>query len=222
MKFVSLLIASLALAGCNATMPASQSNIQISTADDPTRKCFAALDDAPDLQMLLPKVGSVSTVAAVTIDHMARPDKATEDDKTAIKLWAAARNKCIDVGKQFRQMYQPAMYNGLPESANEEFVIAMARLYSGEWTYGQFSTHRKQLAVKYDGLWNNARQQEGQARAAAQQQRAAEQAQMNADFTNAMMLMQAAQPRPVAPQLMNPAISCSSRNVGGTVYTDCR
>lgn len=221
MKIAALLIAMAALAGCNATMPTSQSNIRVTTDDDPSRKCFTALDSKPELQVLRPKLGSIVAASGVTLEHLARQDKATDEDKAAIKVWADERNKCIDAGKQFRQMYQPAMYNGLPETSNEEFIIALSKLYSGEWNYGQFSSHRKQLSVKYANLWENARQQEGQAQTAERNRRAAEQAQASADFANAMMLMQAAQPRPVAP-LIAPSVSCSSRNVNGTVYTDCR
>ena len=220
-KKLLVIAAAVVLGGCNATMPTAQSNIRITTDDDPSRKCFAALANKPELQVLQPKVGSIAAAAGVGLEHMARQDKATDDDKAAIKVWADERNKCIESGKQFRQMYQPVMYNGLPESSNAEFIIAMSKLYSGEWTYGQFSSHRKQLSVKYDGLWQAARQQEGQANQASQSRRAAEQAQANADFANAMLLMQAAQPRPSAP-ILAPSISCSSRAAGGTVFTDCR
>lgn len=220
-KKLLVVAAAIALAGCNATMPTAQSNVRFTTDDDPSRICFAALANKPELQVLQPKLGSIAAASGVTLEHMARQDKATDDDKAAIKMWADERNKCIDSGKQFRQMYQPTMYNGLPESSNAEFIIALSKLYSGEWTYGQFSTHRKQLSVKYDGLWQAARQQEGQANQAAQSRRAAEQAQASADFANAMLLMQAAQPRPPAP-ILTPSISCSSRTAGGTVYTECR
>jgi len=215
-------LAALALVGCNATMPSSQSNIRITTEDDPSRKCFAALGSKSELQVLVPKLGSVVSASGVTLEHLARQDKATEEEKAAIRLWADERNKCIDAGRQFRHMYQPAMYNGLPENSNEEFIVALAKLYSGEWTYGQFSSHRKQLSVKYESLWSAARQQEGRENQAAENRRAAERAQAAADFTNAMILLQAAQPRPAPAPIIQPQISCTSQNLSGTVYTNCR
>jgi hypothetical protein len=44
--------------------------------------------------------------------------------------------------------------------------------------------------------------------------------QSAAQTATGLMLLQASQPQPVMP-LMRPPLSCSSRNVMGTIYTDC-
>lgn len=65
---------------------------------------------------------------------------------------------------------------------------------------------------------------ERQQRADAMQRQAemAQREQSNRDIANGLLLLQMARPQPTPNPLMAPPISCSSRNVGGTVYTDCR
>lgn len=205
------------LAGCQATAPQQP---QKTAADDPTMHCFAALGHHTQLRPLEVKVGGVADIKKVTLEHLSRSDTATTEDKPALSLWASERNRCVEKGAEFRKANQPFMYSGLVDSQNEEFVILLSKLYSGAITYGQFNTLRKELAAKNNERWRQALLSEKQAQSAQQQTRAAERAQSAAEFSNAMMLMQAAQPKPMPMQ--NFSTHCESRNMGGAIHTNCR
>lgn len=220
MKSILLLAAFLALVGCEATMPQQPTK---TTADDPSRKCLNSLGDDPQLAVLHSKVGKPNEITSTTLEMLSNKDRVADGaEKKAVQYWAFTRNACIEAGKRFREIYQPVMYTGLVESQNEAFVVLLSKLYSGEYTYGEFNVARKQVAAKFSDAYRAAQVQEQQSIRSNQQARAAQQAQASADFTNAMMLLQAAQPRPAPAPILTPSISCSSRNVGGTVYTDCR
>jgi hypothetical protein len=210
----------LALVGCEATMPQQPAK---TTADDPSRKCFASLGDDPQLAVLHSKVGKPNDITSTTLDMLSSKERVAEGpEKKAVQYWAFTRNACVDAGKRFREIYQPVMYTGLVESQNEAFVVLLSKLYSGEYTYGEFNVARKQIAAKFADAYRAAQVQEQQAIRSNQQARAAQQAQESADFTNAMILLQAAQPRPAPAPIIQPSISCTSQNLSGTVYTNCR
>jgi hypothetical protein len=215
-----LALAVFVLVGCEATMPQQPAK---TTADDPSRKCFNSLGDDPQLAVLHSKVGKPNEITSTTLEMLSNKERAAEGaEKKAVQYWAFTRNACVEAGKRFREIYQPVMYTGLVESQNEAFVVLLSKLYSGEYTYGEFNVARKQVAARFADAYRVAQVQEQQSIRSNQQARAAQQAQASADFTNAMMLLQAAQPRPAPAPILPPSISCSSRNVGGTVYTDCR
>lgn len=214
------LLLAAALVGCNGTMPQQPTK---TTADDPSRKCLNSLGDDPQLVVLHSKVGKPNDITSATLEMLASKERVVDGpEKTAVQHWAFTRNACIEAGKRFREIYQPVMYNGLVESQNEAFVILLSKLYSGEYSYGEFNVARKQVAAKFAESYRTAQVQEQQAMRSAQQSQAAQQAQASADFTNAMILLQASQPRPAPAPRLQPSLSCASRNVGGTVYTDCR
>lgn len=220
MRRILLLSAFLALVGCEATMPQQPAK---TTADDPSRKCLNSLGDDPQLAVLHSKVGRPNDITSTTLDMLSSKERVADGaEKKAVQYWAMTRNACIEAGKRFREIYQPVMYSGLVESQNEAFVILLSKLYSGEYTYGEFNVARKQVAAKFADAYRTAQVQEQQAIRSNQQARAAQQAQESADFTNAMILLQAAQPRPAPAPIIQPQISCTSQNLSGTVYTNCR
>ncbi len=199
----------LALTGCNATT--NQAAIT-----DPSTACFAGLASDTRFQPLIPHIGAIDKADQASIDMLTSKAMPTEPERVALKVWAVARNTCMDMGAETRKVHQPPHFQGLMESYNTALVLGIARLYAGEINYGQFVTERQRLASEASRAWAVARTNFNAERRQAQ---AAQQAQAAADMTNAMILLQASQPRP-AP--MAPPVSCASRNVGGTVYTDCR
>lgn len=212
------LVAVIALAGCNSTMPQQQAGPARTSADDPSRKCFSSLGDDPQLRVLHPKVGKPSDHTSTTLDMLSSKDRATEEEKKAIQQWAFLRNACVDAGKRFREIHQPPMYSGLVESQNERFVVELAKLYAGDVTYGEFNSTRKQMAAQNADVYRNALVQEQQANRSAQQLQAARKAQQAAEFNNAMILLQASRPAPLP---VRPPVSCTSRAIGNTLQTDC-
>lgn len=211
MKYAAIaFMACLAMAGCETTK-----RTPVSSVDDPTYSCLNTLAKDEKLAKLAGKIGAVQS-ANITLEALSSQDKASQDDKPILSHWMTARGACVDAGKQFRAQNQPPQFAGLYEAAHEELVILTARLYAGELTYGQFNMARKASTAKYQDLWRDANNKHMQ----AARQDAAVNAQRAAEFNNALLLMQAAQPRP----MQQPAFSthCRSRNVSGTIYTDCQ
>lgn len=214
---VFFLIAVATLAGCQATAPQQPKQ---TAADDPSSSCFVAIGYNTQLRVIEPKIGALNNIKTLTLEQLARSDTATPEDKPLLSLWASERNRCVEAGVEFRRQHQPSMYVGIIERQNEEFTILLSKLYAGQITYGQFNTQRKELAVQSAERWAKARTSEQQTHAANQQALTADRARSAAEFSNALMLMQAAQPRPTqAPPF---SAHCQSRNVSGTIYTNCQ
>lgn len=207
LRLATITLASIILAACQATAPQ-----QKTAADDPSLPCFQSIEHNPNVQVLKPKIGSFLNPEAATLDMRAESSTPTAEEKTAIRAWAELRNTCRSIGVDFRNKYAPPLYTANLDNALSKFMVNLSKLYAGQMNYGQFVNERIMLA-------NEARVKQAQAREQDQQARAAQQAQASAEMSNALMLLQLSQPRPapVAPQ-----VSCQSRNVGGTVYTDCR
>jgi hypothetical protein len=211
MRAIYLAPIALVLSACQATAPQ-----QKTAADDPSNPCFQSIEHNPSVQILKPRIGSLTNPDAASLDIRASALKPTEEEKSALRSWAELRQTCLDVGRQFRAQYAPAWYTSIIDESQSRFIINLSKLYAGQSTYGQFVNERTALAAETRARQSAAN--EG-AKRSEQQAAAARQAQSSAELSNALMLMQLSQPRP-AP--MMPSMSCSSRNVGGTVYTDCR
>jgi hypothetical protein len=208
---IVLLVAALALTGCNATMQQARRG----PADDPTRHCFDRMDSDQRLAVLAPKVGSVSRGGRATVEMLASTAKADEEDKKAISAWGQARQSCVAEGRAFRAQNAPPGWVPAFEAGQTEFLGLMARLYAGELTYGEFNRQRLDLGAKNDAALLNAADR---AAAAAQQ----EQLNQQASTLQTMQIMQMLQPQPViAPPMLRPPVNCVSRRVGSQVYTDC-
>lgn len=196
------------LAGCQ-TFP------QVSTDSDPSRACFNSIPAKAELDVLKPKIGSFTDPNAATLEMRSNKEKPSDQEKQALSAWASLRMQCMQAGETFRAAPGMGAYNALITNQNSQFLGLMAKLYSGEWGYSQFIDARIALANESQQRWQEAqRQQQSDARA-KQQADAVQQMQLN----NSLMLLQAAQPQPIAP--LRPQVNCTSRNVMGTVQTNC-
>lgn len=201
----------IGLVACQATAPQRKT-----AADDPSNPCFQSIEHNPSVQILKPRIGSLVNADAATLEMRASNAVPTEEEKAALRSWAELRKTCLDVGREFRAQYAPSWYTALIDESQAKFIVNMSKLYAGQSTYGQFVNERTALVAETRARQASANEN---AKRADQQAAAARQAQSAAEMNNALMLMQMSQPRP-APLM--PPVSCSSRNVGGTVYTDCR
>lgn len=201
----------LVLAACQATAPQ-----QKTAADDPSNPCFQSIEHNPSVQVLKPRLGSMVNADAATLEMRASTAVPNEEEKAALRSWAELRKTCLDIGREFRAQHAPSWYTAIIDDSQARFIVNLSKLYSGQSTYGQFVNERTALVAETRARQASANET---AKRYDQQAAAARQAQSAAELNSAMMLMQMSQPRP-AP--MMPPVSCSSRNVGGTVYTDCR
>lgn len=101
-------------------------------------------------------------------------------------------------------------------------MIPIARRFeAGELNQDQFDDLRRSNYMKSQAEKDR---QIAALRAAYQSQQAAQQAQQaqdSNDILGTMMLLQGAQPRPIAPIQPINNTRCATRNVNGTLYTDC-
>jgi uncharacterized protein YhaN len=99
-------------------------------------------------------------------------------------------------------------------------LIAMGEAQQAQQAQ-QEQQERQRIAAALDA--EQARQRAALAADAQRQQyeNVRRQQQAEQDIINGLLLMQAARPRPIAP-IISPPVSCSSRNLGGTVYTNCQ
>lgn len=211
MKALYLAPVALALTACQATAPQ-----QKTAADDPSNVCFQTIEHNPSVQILKPHLGSIANSDAATLEMRASTAVPNEEEKAALRSWADLRKTCLDVGRDFRNQYAPLWYVALIDETQARFIINLSKLYAGQVTFGQFVNERTAIAADTRAKQAAARANDQRAN---QQAAAARQAQSAAELNNALILLQQSQPRPapIAPQ-----VSCQSRNVGGTVYTDCR
>ncbi|WP_126313281.1 hypothetical protein [Delftia acidovorans] len=198
------------LAGCQ-TFP------QVSTDSDPSRACFNSIPARAELDVLKPKIGSFTDPNAATLEMRSNQSKANDTEKQALSAWASMRMQCIQAGEAFRAAPGMGTYNALITNQNSQFVGLMAKLYSGEWSYSQFIDARIALANESQQRWQDAQRQQQSDDRARQQADAVQQMQLN----NSLLLLQAAQPKPQPIAPLRPQVNCTSRNVMGTVQTNC-
>jgi hypothetical protein len=142
---------------------------------------------------------------------------ASEDEKAAISLWAKERVECADVGRQFRATYAPPRYATAYDDGQMRITQAIASLYAGQFTYGQFNAERQRLAAQFQSSLVEAQlsaQRENQDREAARRNAALQQLQT-------IQLLQAMQPKPTSLPV-TPAVNCTSTRAGNVIDTTCR
>ncbi|RYH67818.1 MAG: hypothetical protein EON54_03765 [Alcaligenaceae bacterium] len=210
--FYFVAAAAVLIGGCDATMPR-----RLTAADDPTNACYATLYAGPKLDVLKPRLADPSKPNSPSVDQISSKDRPTAEEKQAIKSWAEARRSCNQEGAEFRAKHAPVYYRLATEEQNDAFVVLLANLYSDQITYGQFIQQRSGLSAETRRKLE-AGVRNGQADLAQREQvNAARQAQVN----NALLLLQAAQPQPAPIAPFRPQINCTSRNMAGTVQTNC-
>jgi hypothetical protein len=188
-------------------------------ADDPTIHCLRSLSERAELAPLAAKIGDLNNAHRQTLPQLADPSKPTEDEKALISLWGTERMTCLDRGRQFRAQYAPPAFAQAFEGGQQRFITLLARLYSGELTYGQFNQARNESATQMAAQFQQAAQGLNDLARAEQAQR---QAEAQAQFQSGLQLLQMARPQPVPmPNLMQPSVNCISRPTLGGVQTTC-
>lgn len=208
MKTISILAVCL-LAGCVATMP--QQSARPTSRDDPSNSCFVGLESDARLQILISKIGAIGKPDRASIEMMASKDFPTEAEKVALSTWGLERRRCSDLGSNFRATYAPPGWTEIHNWQQSSVLQAIAGLYGGSLTYGQFIAERERIAQESIKQFKESNSRNMAARA--------QQAQQNQERTAAaIQMLMLAQPRP-AP--MTPSIECTSRVFGNIVRTNC-
>lgn len=201
-RLAALLVSGLLLAGC-ATEPAK------TAADDPTFACLYALQEQQKYQHLYTKIAK--SADAATIEQLASKELASEEEKVMLSNWAQDRRICHQEGRDYRAAYAPPGYVAVFDNLQSGLISLTAKLYAGEITYGQFNQARVRLASETNRDMDRVQQ--------AHMQALQQQAQIN--MIGQQQIMESTR-RAFLPVPMQPSTSCTSRAIGGTVYTDCR
>lgn len=198
----ALPICLLILAGCASQKP-------MTAADDPSLQCLLSMREAPQYQPLYQKIGKGSEAS---IEQLANKDLASDVEKGLIASWASDRAACVDAGREFRSAYAPPGYSMVFQHQQAALIRLAARLYAAEISFGQFNQERQKISAESELAMDRLRRE-----------RMAEIDRQNQnDLLNQQLMVdqmrRAFRPIPGAGTGMN----CTSRNIGGTIYTDCR
>lgn len=202
MKTTVVLLLSALLAGCATEPPRT-------AADDPTFACLRGLQEQQKYQHLYTKIAK--SAEAATLEQLASKEVATEEEKVMLSSWAQDRRICHQEGQGYRAAYAPPGYVTVFDNLQMGLISLTARLYAGEITFGQFNQARINLAAETDRGMDRVRQEQMQA--------LDRQAQIN--LIGQQQIIESMR-RAFVPVPMQPSTSCTSRSIGGTVYTDCR
>ena len=186
---IGFAVVTMTLAGCETMQ---QQPRRLTSADDPSNSCFRGMDIDPRFKPLVAKLGTISRADQASIEMMASTDKPTPEEKTALSIWGASRQECTAMGRSFRSVNAPNGWASAYESQQSAVLQAIARLYSGDITYGQFIIERQRIATIAAGQFADISGRDSQARAQHAQQEAA-----RADAALQMMLIQQQQNRPI-------------------------
>lgn len=108
-----------------------------------TQTCVAEIKKNPSLAPIANKV-ALGSAEEQTFSQLADTTKASEDEKSAIRLWSELSDSCFkQIKKQFVYVSAPPTIQALRESTYTLFTNARVALYNGEVTYGQFAQFRK-------------------------------------------------------------------------------
>lgn len=201
-------LASVVLAGCNATMPTQ--------ATDPSKDCFARVATNPQFSGIFQKIG-IPGGPPPTLEMLSSREKPTEEEKSALNLYQSTRESCYPIGDDFRQKNRPAWFNSMIHEQRLAAQNAIAKLYRGEFTYGEYLMDRNRREAEATEKSARYSQNDQAVNRAAQAQRE----QQNAiDTANTLRLMNALQPQ--APSMPFPQRQqCDTRYVYGTYRTQC-
>jgi hypothetical protein len=187
---------------------------------DPTNSCLAQSENSPALAILKPKVGKLFGRADPTIEMRANRDKPTDEEKQALSAWGKVRQQCLEMGRAYRAQYAPPGWVAAVEDGQSQLWQAIASLYVGDITFGQFVAERDRIGIAAVAGMEQADRADMATRAQQAQQRAKDAQQSEARANAAIQMLLQPPPQAVRP-MQTPSVNCTSRAVGNTVQTNC-
>lgn len=153
-------------------------------AQDPSAACIQQLGGDERLQALFKKA-PLDISKGQPLEVLANQSKATAKEKAALSILVSELDRCTELGADWRKQNYPASINGYGNSYQSFLRSAIADLYAGKLSFGDFAKARDREFTELLNKVNNevqqlqaqraanARQQE-QAAATAEEQRKAE------------------------------------------------
>ena len=153
-------------------------------AQDPTAACFQQVGGDDRLQSLFKKA-PLDISKGQPLEVLANQSKATANDKAALSILVSEIDRCSALGADWRLQNYPASINAYLNTYHSLLRSAIADLYAGKLTFGDFAKARdreqtelinkvsvevQQIQAQRDG---DKRKQEQEANLADEQRRAA-------------------------------------------------
>ncbi|MDP1742926.1 hypothetical protein [Polaromonas sp.] len=153
-------------------------------AQDPSVACIQQLGGDDRLQSLFKKA-PLDISKGQPLEVLANQSKATAKEKAALSILVSELDRCTELGADWRKQNYPASINGYGNTYQSFLRSAIAELYAGKLTFGDFAKARdreltellnkvsqevQQIQAQRAG---EKRQQEQAANAAEEQRRAA-------------------------------------------------
>jgi hypothetical protein len=192
--------------------------------------CFDKIKTQPQLNIISSKL-SLGGLDEQTFSMLTNTSKPTEEEKTAINVYADLRKNCIKEHIK-TQDQDPLAARQLYASSTGAVENLLVDLYKGNLTYGQFAQLRKEIAtITMAGLVEIDKELKSNAADAnaRAEQMAVQRSIAFANITNAeanktaadALKMESQKIQIPALQRSSPNIHCTSQNFGGIVNTNC-
>jgi hypothetical protein len=115
---------------------------------DESNACIAALQGDPKIQILSSKF-PYDIFSSPTLEILANKSKPTPKEKVALSYLNIEREKCIDIGNEFRRNNFPVDIQALATTFRSDSVSTLADLYAGKMTYGEAAKVRAKIAADF-------------------------------------------------------------------------
>lgn len=142
------------------------------SAGDPSIDCFAELSNAQEYSWLSTKM-SLLNAKQQTFQMLVDESRPSEDEKPLILSWATAREKCMQLGEEWRAANLPPPAQALIRNNFNDAMTLTADLYSGKITYGQYAKERQASSDRFSTSMSALRQNLIDKQEAARRQAAA-------------------------------------------------
>lgn len=199
--------------------------------------CFDQIKTQPQLNIISSKL-SLGGADEQTFLMLANTSKPTEEEKTAISVYADMRKNCIKEDIKTRDI-DPLAVRQLYASSTGAVENLLVDLYKGNLTYGQFAQLRKEVVastmaglveidkeLKSNAVNANARAEEMAIQRenafAAMKNATANQTAADALKTQSQkVFLQPVQPQQIISPYQNNTTRCRSYMIGNQMNTDC-
>lgn len=220
MKAIIISLAAMLTVGCATQGGQQELNRKYDAVMNRTQDCNMRAKTDPDLQILNGKI-EFGHPNDQTLIHYANTSLPTDLEKPALLKYSEIRSKCA------KQKIQGLRDIGMPESeisliakANGQMEDALASLYEGKITYGDYAKQRRDIVLQAESSANALRKQEEREK----------QARDEISSQRIMQNLQAQQQLDLEQQKINNAalynrannkIDCTTTGYGGVLHTNC-
>jgi len=114
---------------------------------NPSTECFNNLESIPELQVLKGKV-ALAGISGQTLEMLANDKKPTPSEKGALAKWDSLRQPCIKLNSEWNESRLAPNVTVIIDKVASQVKEALADLYSGKISYGQFAKLRQSNSDK--------------------------------------------------------------------------